>query len=264
MTQSYRKFDDIAEAAIGYYVYALRDPRDGSVFYVGKGQRNRWYEHILEARTTTGEASLKLDRIRQIEASGHKVDAFIVRSGISSETFAYEVEAAVIHAYRLVQKSGADTGIDLTNIAEVHHPEKGLAHVEVMQTLFNAPRAPNIDVPAALFRIPRLWYPEMSALELKDATSGWWSPRSVKNGMKVAQYAFAVNRGIVRAVYKIDQSLWRERVEGDRDWEHDIGKKPRWGFPDCVEATDMDKYLNTSVKHLFKQGEASPVKFLNC
>ena len=264
MIGKYEKFDDVAAKEIGFYVYALRDPRDGTIFYVGKGQSNRWYDHIHDAKTSATDVSLKLDRIRQIEDSGHSVEAFIIRSGIASEAAAYEMEAAVVHAYRLAARSGGNSGIDLTNIAEVHHPERGLATVTAMQTMFNAPKAPDIDVPAALFRIPKLWYPEMSADELKEATSGWWSHLSVKNGKRTAKYAFSVNRGIIRAVYRIDESMWRERVEGDRNWEHDVGRKPRWGFPDCVEAPEMAVYLNTSVKHLFKQGEASPVKFINC
>jgi hypothetical protein len=261
---SYQKFDDIAAKKIGFYVYALRDPRDGVVFYVGKGVKNRWHEHILNANSKNDDQSLKLERIRNIEQSGNDVDAFIIRSGIQTEKAAYDVEAAVIHAYRLLEKSGNSQGVELTNIAEVHHPEKGLANVRVAQTLFNAPQAPMIDFPCALFRIPRLWYPDMPAEELKEATSGWWAKQNVKNGKKSARFAFSVSRGIIRGVFTIEESLWRERREPDRNWEHDLGKSPRWGFPDCVVAPQMDHFLNTSVKHLFKPGEASAVKFLNC
>ena len=31
---------------LGHYVYRLIDPRDGSTFYVGRGQVNRVFEHI--------------------------------------------------------------------------------------------------------------------------------------------------------------------------------------------------------------------------
>ena len=33
---------------LGHYVYRLIDPRDGSTFYVGRGQGNRVFEHIKE------------------------------------------------------------------------------------------------------------------------------------------------------------------------------------------------------------------------
>jgi uncharacterized protein len=260
----YQKFDDIAAQKIGFYVYALRDPRDDVVFYVGKGIRNRWYDHIHAAQSRNSDESLKLNRIREIERSGHDVEAFIIRHGISSEKNAYDVEAAVIHAYKLLGKFGGDPAVELTNIAEVHQPDRGLTNVRVAQTLFNAPRAPEIDFPCALFRIPRLWYPDMSDEQLREATFGWWSAKEVINGKKTAKYAFAVKDRIIRGVYVINESMWRERRKPDRDWEEDIGKEPRWGFPDCVPANEMSHFLNTSVNHLYKRGEASAAKFINC
>ena len=110
-----------------------------------------------------------------------------------------------------------------------------------------------------LFRIPRLWSPEMSAEELYETTQGWWTLGPRRNG---ADYAFAVNRGVIREVYRIDS--WRQRQPDDRDWEQDIGKsRKRWGFSGQV-ADELAHYRNTSVRHLFKQGESSPFKYVNC
>lgn len=53
-----------AAAAIGHYVYALQDPRDGAVFYIGKGIRDRVHADVREA-LGTGEAA-KLGRIRRV------------------------------------------------------------------------------------------------------------------------------------------------------------------------------------------------------
>jgi len=261
---AYQKFDDIAAERVGFYVYALQDPRDGVIFYVGKGVANRWYDHVQAARLNTEDESLKLSRIREIEASGLEVEAFLVRHGISSEKAAYDLEAAVIHAYRLLEKSGNSAGVELTNVAEVHEPARGLTNVRIAQTLFNAPPAPSITVPCAFFRLPRLWYPDMSDELLRQATFGWWSSKEVVNGKEKARYAFAISKRIIRGVYSIDPSMWRERREPDRDWEHDIGKEPRWGFPDCIPAPEMSHFLNTSVDHLYKKGDASAAKFLNC
>lgn len=262
----YQQFDDVAASQVGWYVYALRDPRDGTVFYVGKGKKNRWFDHIkaAEAASAGEELSLKLSRIRDIHASGHKVDAFLIRHGIATEKGAYDVEAAVIHSYRLLESTRNSGGVELTNIAEVHEPERGLSDVQVAQTLFNAPSAPDIDFPCAFFRLPKLWYPTMSDEELRHATFGWWSRREVAKGKEKAQYAFAVSRQIIRGVYKIEPAMWRSRREPDRDWEYDIGNEPRWGFPDCTPAPEMSHFLNTSVKHLYKRGDASAARFLNC
>ena len=263
---SYAKFDDLAASQIGYYVYALCDPRDKKIFYVGKGKGNRWYDHIHHAQSL-GEIdanSLKLSKIKEIELAGLEVEPFIIRMGISSEKVAYEIEAAVIHAYRLLTKAGNNEGVELTNLAEVHNPERGLAHVSIVQSLYNAPRAPEITDPAVLLRLPKLWYPEISQNDLREITSGWWHRNHVLNGKRKARYAFAVSRGIVRAVYSINESMWRERQPEDRDWQDDIGKSPRWGFPDCEIAPEMSHFLNTSVKHLFKPGHQSPAVFVNC
>ncbi|MCY3635056.1 MAG: hypothetical protein OXH23_05565 [bacterium] len=60
-------------------------------------------------------------------------------------------------------------------------------------------RAPEIKERVILFRIPRLWSPEMSAEELYETTQGWWTLGRRRNG---ADYAFAVNRGVIREVYR--------------------------------------------------------------
>jgi hypothetical protein len=260
----YTQFDALAAERIRWYVYALRDPRNNEIFYIGKGKRNRWFDHILEARKKVDDPNLKLQRIKEIEATGNAVDPFIIRSGIKSESLAYEVEAAVIHSFRLLERSGGKFPIDLTNIAEVHHPERGLASIPVMQSLLNAPVAPEIEVPVGIFKIQGLWYPEMTAEDVRQATLGWWPDSRTKYGRKRAEYAFGVSGGIIRGVYRINASMWRERRKPDRDWEDDIGKKPRWGFPNCVIAPEMSQYLNTSVKHLFKRGDQNAIKFMNC
>ena len=42
------RIDEMAEEA-RFYVYELIDPRDGKVFYIGKGQGRRIYGHEAEA-----------------------------------------------------------------------------------------------------------------------------------------------------------------------------------------------------------------------
>lgn len=260
----YNQFDSIAAEKIRFYVYVLRDPRDKEVFYVGKGQGNRWFEHIREARSQGDSASKKLKRIREIEDAGFEVEAFVVRSGIVSESLAYEIEAAVVHAYTLLKLSGRELPVDLANIAEVHHPERGLASVTVMQSILNAPPAPPITEKVGLFKIGVLWHPTMSAEDVRLATMGWWPESKVKNAKKKAEYAFGVSRGVIRGVYRINESMWRPRIVGDRDWEDDLNGSSRWGFPGCVDAPEMARFLNTSVRHLFKRGDQNSVKFLNC
>jgi hypothetical protein len=172
------------------------------------------------------EASAKISLILEILAAGMEVETFLIRHQVSSATDAYEIEAALLDLLRLLDEGLVNDYFNLTNkVWGHHHEERGLVSTQVAASLYEAPDAPTITVPAILFRIPRLWTPRMTEAELFDATHGWWRTGSRRNG---AHYAFAVSRGVIRGVYSID--AWRQRVQGDRDWESDAGNRPRWGF----------------------------------
>ena len=79
---------------LGYYVYYLGDPRNGRVFYVGKGVGNRLLQHLEGAEETDAQTE-KLDLIRDIQSAGCPVSHYILRHGLT-EQVAFEVEAAMI------------------------------------------------------------------------------------------------------------------------------------------------------------------------
>lgn len=243
-----KQFSPYVSERLHYYVYLLKDPRDGQIFYIGKGTGNRVFAHAKDA-LDDAQASDKLERIRAIHDAGQQVDYELLRFGLSSKE-AFEVESAAI------QLRGLN---ELLNIVDGHHgAERGRMSIEDAISLFDAPPAPEITVAAMLIKIPKLWYPAMPPEALYEATQGWWAlgPRCQR-----VEYVFSVNRGVIREVYKVHR--WRHRVEGDRDWQHDLDKKARWGFEGAV-AEELARYRGTSVKHLFKRGEASPTKYLNC
>lgn len=248
-------FSPYVAEKIGWYVYALRNPLDGRVFYIGKGKGNRVFQHAQDAIIATdGELGAKLDLIRSIHAGGHDVEAFLLRHGLSSEKLAYEVEAAVIDAYRLVDTGQENQYFSLANaVLGHHHSTRGLASADVVTSLYDAPRAPEITEPSLLIKIPGLWTPTMTADELYRATRFWWKIGERRN---LAKYAFSINHGVIRQVYKID--AWRSWTpeEADKDGL-------RWGFSGQV-AAEMAPYLNTSVAHLYKKGDANPIRYVNC
>ncbi len=88
---------EVAERIGPYYVYILIDPRDDSIFYVGKGMGQRLLAHGYEAvlKAGLGPRSGKVARIREIRASGHEPRIDVVRHGLNEEE-ALLIEAALI------------------------------------------------------------------------------------------------------------------------------------------------------------------------
>lgn len=93
-------------APIGFYVYQLLDPRTDLPFYVGKGQRERAWQHERAVRSgnLTGNAR-KVAKIAEIIQRGAAVSVRIVAI--------YDLESqALDHEFRLV-----DENPTLTNVA---------------------------------------------------------------------------------------------------------------------------------------------------
>ena len=107
-------FDEKTISHLGYYVYALIDPRTNLPFYIGKGLGNRVFEH-LKSSVNCDDESLKLDKIRSIFADKLKVEHIIIRHGLT-EKESLEVEASLIDYSNFYQ-------FNLDNIVEGHHSE---------------------------------------------------------------------------------------------------------------------------------------------
>ncbi len=68
-------------------------------------------------------------------------------------------------------------------------------------TMYYAAQPCEVQIPALLIRINRLYRHGMSALELYEATRGTWKLSARRND---ARYAFAVFEALVREVYEIE------------------------------------------------------------
>ena len=89
-----RQFSNKVIEELGYYVYALIDPRDHKIFYIGKGYGNRVFQHCLAAIQEDDE-TLKLNTIRAILNSGLEVGHYILRHKLSEEE-ALQMESLLI------------------------------------------------------------------------------------------------------------------------------------------------------------------------
>lgn len=60
-----------------YYVYVLVDPRDGAIFYVGKGLGDRMFNHNRRAQAPRERGHPKSERILEIRAAGFAVKPLV-------------------------------------------------------------------------------------------------------------------------------------------------------------------------------------------
>lgn len=104
-----KSFDNNINMKLGYHVYGLFDPDSGEIFYIGKaggkeGRGNaRVFSHFLEAKDRLYEPynSPKVEKIQEIWARKKEVDWKILRSGLESESEAFNVEAALIDTLKV-------------------------------------------------------------------------------------------------------------------------------------------------------------------
>jgi hypothetical protein len=251
---------------IGYYVYLLIDPRDDTVFYVGKGIGDRCFAHIAEARATEKDSVgdyAKLAQIREIEASGQTVQIEILRHGLN-EPEAFLLESAAIDLVTLVQPGRLTTrvrGHDAVTTGLMSVDEINIQHGAMPVTILPEHRV-------VLIRIRRQYDKNLSERELYEKTRKWWPvglDRLDPNTPKAPKWAMAVFDGVVRAVYRIDR--WErasaEIIAGDP------GAKGRWAFHGARDLDLETLYLHGNVWAYLRDavsGRASQttLRYVNC
>jgi len=174
---------------LGYYVYLYVDPRDGKVFYIGKGKDDRCLHHLFE-----DDDHPKVQRIRDIFAAGLEPLIEILAHGLRTEQEAYNIEAAAIGLLGLENLTNRVVGKD-----SLRFGRKGLSELEG----YYAAKPVKITDPVILIRVNQLYRHGMPAAELYDITRGVW--RLDFERARAMKYAFAVYEGVVREVYEVDK-----------------------------------------------------------
>lgn len=94
----------------GFYVYFLIDPRNGKIFYVGKGKGKRMFAHARAAYSGVVDNEPKFSRIRDIRDAG----LFVIEAVFAQcqgEGEAYDLERQAIEALRYTGLTNISHGI---------------------------------------------------------------------------------------------------------------------------------------------------------
>jgi len=237
--------------ALGHYVYLYVDPRDGKVFYIGKGKGERCLDHLYE-----DDDHPKVKRIKEIFAAGLEPRIEILAHGMATPEEAYLVEAAAIDLIGLKELTNKVVGHN-----SLLYGRKSLKDLEI----FYAPTDANVPDPVMLITINRLYRNGMTARELYEATRGVWANHSLER-LAGVQLVFAVFEGIVREVYQPE--FWRPAGTEGYDTRPSLTPediKGRVEFVGKLAPDDVRKrYINNSVRHLIGPGAQNPCKYVNC
>ena len=163
------RFSEKSLLSLGdYYVYGLIDPRSKQIFYIGKGTKNRVFEHEKESLGSPDSEKLKLKTIADIKNAGFEVEKIIINSNLTEEE-AFAAEALSVDEYERINGAAP-------------LEEKDIRHKILV------------------IKINRLYQRGMDEKVLYDAVRGVW--RASKEKVKTVEYVFGVYNSLIVAVYK--------------------------------------------------------------
>lgn len=188
------KFSKLTQERLGYYVYALVDPKDNKIFYVGKASsNNRAFDHLNSSKNESD----KQKKIKDIRSINKEPRVDILRHGLTTSDVALQVEAAIIDSIGLE---------NLTNVVRGHNINQGRIHASDAQTLLGSTpiKASDIKYPCMMFYIHNSYSPTMSEQEIYDCVRQFWYEVSKENRDNLKyKVALGMVDGVVVRVYKI-------------------------------------------------------------
>lgn len=199
----------------------------------------------------------KLNLIRGIISKGEAVKYYILRHGMT-ENEAYLVESAFINFLTFKDFSFV---ANITNIVTGHNQwDKGLKTVEEIELLYNCLPL-DIENKAHKLLCININGTYHSSADIYEITRKSWVLNP--NRANQADYVVAEYRGVIRAVFKLDEKGW-QRVRSEKNTEYFKGKsKARYYFEgkEVLDKEIQEMYLNKSLPKKEK-GQANPVWYL--
>jgi uncharacterized protein len=243
------KFPKEIHSELKYYVYKLIDPRDGLIFYIGKGSGDRIFSHVKGALAYEGDedaASTKIKTIQQIINARLEPIHIVHRHGMT-ELEAIQVEAALIDATpgltnQVAGHGSSDFGPDNTlGLIERYKLEQMEVDPDHKIILININRS----------------FKETSVYE--GVRLAW---RMSRDRAEKADFIFAVSQGICKGVFVAHKWLPATAKNFPERLNEDVPE--RSGFvgkeaPLEVQISYKDKRLPDHMQR--KKGNISPVRY---
>lgn len=256
------EFRQKVKEALGYYVYALVDPRNSKIFYIGKGKENRVFQHakgaledILEDALSENAPNLKLDTIRSIISEGKKVAYYIIRHNLE-EKEAYLVESTLID---MLTYSSFNHDNQLTNLVAGHHQwDEGIKTIEEINVLYDCAK---IEVKKGdnilLVNLNRSYNQTKAKgvykrYDIYESTRKYW--KICREKAKQIDYVLGVYKGVVRCVIKVDNHSFVTQAE-----DGTLFSKPRC----CFEGENIPNspYMNKDVSD-YPFGSGGAIRYI--
>jgi hypothetical protein len=214
------EFSQPARNALAHYVYCLADPRNKEIFYVGKGQGNRVFDHQYYPEQEHEDAAYgKAARIKAIEVAGQPVERYILCHDLDEET-AFIVESCVIS----LLQTGLLKNVSLLNLVRGHqYPKWGVMSVDEAAAKYSLPMQNDCFTdPVMVVNISKSL--RTNAATVYDAAKGEWAASEAKLTRRLGEhYVIAEYDRVLVDVFK--PKAWTRLENGRMRFENTPGLK---------------------------------------
>jgi len=246
-------FDEKTKLELNYYVYLLINPDTKTPFYVGKGEGNRVFDHLNDAKQGK-KGTDKLDQIQAILKKNKTVDHVIVRHGLNEKT-AYQIEASLIDTFRYIPSFNDFVSGNIQG--GMNSIENGLMSSEEVKRKYNAIPLNSIPADTIIININSSYKRASGKNKLYQATKERW--RMDKTRLEGIKYVLSEFKGLIVEVFEVKKwySIKRQYNPGTKK----AGKTYiGYGFDGQVALNKVrNLYINKSVAHKKKKGASNPI-----